>query len=80
MDSHFSIAYEIIDPVTRERFITEDRYIAEHHYNEKSCTVYERHWTITRLSPFTQTQSLTVLLWNDNPEFEETYNENDTNE
>ena len=65
MDSHFSIAYEIIDPVTRERFITEDRYIAEHHYEEKHSIVYEKHRTITRLSPFSDALQQITLCWHD---------------
>ena len=77
MNSHFSIVYEVIDPVTQERFITEDRYIAEHHYNEKSCTVYEKHRTDTRLSPFTDAMQQITLCWHDedsndiNPKTEE---------
>ena len=77
MNSHYDITYEVIDPVTRERFITGDRYIAEHHYNEKSCTVYERHTTIARMSPFTESRHIAILYWHDedsndiNPETEE---------
>ena len=61
MNSRFSIVYKVIDPVTHERFITENRHIAEHHYNEKSCTVYERHTTITRFTRFSEEQSYAIF-------------------
>ena len=77
MNSLFDIAYVVIDPATQKtEFETEDRLIAEIHY-EKGYTVYERHTTITKLSPFTQTRLHTVLQWHDdesdniNPEIEE---------
>ena len=76
MKTHFDITYEVIDPITHERFVTEDRYIAEHHYSEKSCTVYERHTTITQFTRFSEEQSYAILLWHDddeniNPELED---------
>ena len=80
MISQFDVFYEIVNPATQEtEFVTEDRLIAEHHY-EKGYTVYERHRIITRHSTFNQTVTYSNLQWNDNPEFEETYNENDTDE
>ena len=68
MKTHFDTTYEVIDPVTRERFVTGDRYIAEHHYNEKSCTVYERHTTITQFTRFSEELSYAILLWHDEDE------------
>ena len=65
MNSHFDIIYEIIEPFAREPFFTEDRHIAEHHYEEKRCSVYEHHITVTRLSSFTQTQQKITLCWHD---------------
>ena len=65
MFSQFDVFYEVVNPATQETdFVTEDRFIAEHHY-EKGYTVYERHTTITKLSPFTQTRLYTVLQWHD---------------
>jgi len=82
METQFFITYEVVDPTTQKTdFVTEDRYIAEHHY-EKGYTVYENHVTITRLSPFTQTRLFTVLCWNDEdtePKKEEVYNGNRIN-
>jgi hypothetical protein len=71
METHFDITYEVIDPITQERFETTDRFIAESHYENSSCTVYERHTTITRHSPFNDTTTCSTLLWHDDPEFEE---------
>ena len=71
MNSQFDMFYEVVDPETRERFVTQDRFIAEVHYNEKHCLVYERHRTVTRHSTFHETITSSTLHWNDNPEFEE---------
>ena len=65
MNSHFDIIYEIIDPITHETFFAEDRYVAEHHYEERRCSVYERHMTITKLSPFTDAKQYVTLCWHD---------------
>jgi len=80
MDSQFFITYEVVDPATQEiDFVTEDRYVAEHHYG-RGYTVYERHTTIARTSRFTEAQSHTILHWHDadgdehdNHEVEEEY-------
>jgi len=78
MISHFDIFYEVVNPATQETdFVTEDRYIAEHHY-EKGYIVYETHRTLTRQTAFTHTRIYSVLYWNDedseniNPVIEET--------
>jgi hypothetical protein len=76
MESQFFITYEVVDPASQEvEFITEDRYIAESHY-EKGYTVSEKHITVTRLSRFTETRTYAALYWHDedenvNPEIEE---------
>jgi hypothetical protein len=74
MISQFDIFYEVVDPITQETvFVTEDRYIAEHHYGE-GYTVSEKHITITKLSQFAQTQHIVILCWQDKdstPKFEE---------
>ena len=80
MISHFDVFYEVVNPATQETdFVTEDRFIAERHY-EKGYAVYERHRTITQHSTFRQTITYSHLQWNYNPEFEEAYNENDSNQ
>jgi hypothetical protein len=82
MESHFFITYVVVDPATQETdFITEDRYIAEHHYG-KGYTVYEKHMAVTQHTPFNRTQTLAELLWHDvdedaNLETEEIQNAND---
>jgi hypothetical protein len=65
MISQFDIFYEVVDPTTQEIvFVTEDRYVAEHHY-EEGYNVYEKHLTITKLSQFAQTQHHAILCWQD---------------
>jgi len=54
MNSLFDITYEIVDPATNESTFTQDRFIAETHY-EKGYDVYEKHRTITKVSQFAQT-------------------------
>jgi len=58
------IIYEVVDPITQESFVTEDRYVAEHHY-ERGYTAYETHTTITILSPFALARQQIVSCWND---------------
>jgi len=68
MNSHFDIFYEVVNTATQEtEFVTGDRFIAETHY-EEGYTVYEKHVTVTRLSQFTETQSITILHWHDEDE------------
>ena len=64
MDTYTEVTYEVIDPVTRERFLTGDRFIAETHY-EKSCIVNETHTTVTKLSQFAQTRLYVIVGWTD---------------
>jgi hypothetical protein len=76
METQFFITYEVVDPVTQAvEFVTEDRFIAETHY-ERGYTVVEQHTTLTRLSRFTETRTHAILHWHDedenvNPEIEE---------
>jgi len=75
MNSYFGITYEIVDPVTQKtEFIVSDRLIAKIQY-EKGYTVYERHTTVTQHTVFKRTITNSILLWSDNPEIEEDYNE-----
>jgi hypothetical protein len=65
MNSQFDIFYEVVHPVTHEtEFVTEDRYIAKHHY-EKGYTVFENHRTITKQSKFNLSITHSIFQWND---------------
>ena len=64
MESYMEVTYEVIDPVSRESFITTDRYVAEHHY-EESWLVNETHTTITVSTPFSQTRVHVISSWKD---------------
>jgi len=64
MQSQTDVTYEVIDIETDESFFTEDRYIAEHHYAD-GYTVYEKHRTITRVSPFALAYQYVLLRWHD---------------
>jgi hypothetical protein len=77
MDSQFDIFYEVVDPATQKiGFVTQDRFIAEIQY-EKGYTVYEKHRTITRHSPFNYTQTYATLQWHDEDEGVNTEREED---
>ena len=77
MNSHFDITYEVVDPATQKtEYVVADRLIADIQYN-KGYTVYERHTTITQHTAFKRTITNSVLLWSDNPEIEEDYDENE---
>ena len=79
METQLIITYEIIEPVSNKSIVTESRYEALDFY-EQNYIVYEHHRTISQPSRFTQTLNRVSMLWNDNPEFKEMYdeNENDT--
>jgi len=66
MDTHTVITYEVIEPVSNERFFTKSRFEALDHY-EQGSMVYERHETITQPSMHTQTQVRVVLHWHGDP-------------
>jgi len=76
METQLTIQYEVVDSVTSERFFTRERYEALAHYKAGDM-VYERHRTITQPSEDTQTHVLIISRWN-NTNFQEDYNENDT--
>ena len=64
METYIEVTYEVIDPITHERFFTESRYEATDRY-EKGYIVHETHTTITVLSPFAQAQQHIISCWND---------------
>ncbi|MGL4944290.1 MAG: hypothetical protein ACRC46_14000 [Thermoguttaceae bacterium] len=70
MDTQTRIHYEIIEPLSNERIVSFSREEALAYY-EQGWIVYEHSVTITFPSPFVSTETDIVLLWNNNPHFEE---------
>jgi hypothetical protein len=66
---HSSVTlYEIVSSETNEKSITYSREKALDHYYDGDM-VFERRFSITEPSVFTQTQVNVVMRWNNNPEF-----------
>ena len=74
METQTIVLYEILAPVSNESFITDSRYEALGHYDDGS-TVFERHRTLTQPSVNTQTSTLVTLRWNNNPDFDPHFGE-----
>ena len=70
MDVHTYTEYEIIDSITNEKLVTQERYVALACYKADDV-VYERHVTVHRPTLDTQTYLAITRLWTYNPEFEE---------
>ena len=64
------VEYELCDPVSNRRLIT-DSYEEALAYYEKEWLVYENHVTIGRPSAFTQAKLILTTTWNNNPDFVE---------
>ena len=62
--------YEIIDSATNKSFVTRERYIALAHYKALDM-VYERHITLFTSSAYTQSQTVNIMAWHLNPNFQE---------
>jgi hypothetical protein len=74
METQTTIEYEIIDSQTNVRFFTYSRDEALDNHARMNM-VYERHFTITNPSQYTQSHMLVIRAWHNNPEFEkEEYN------
>lgn len=69
MDSQAYIEYEMVEPASNRRLITDSREEALAYY-EKGWMVFETHKTVSRPSAFTQTRIAVVMQWNGNPEFQ----------
>ena len=69
MDPIVYIEYEVIDPVSNGRILTESRQEALAHF-EKECIVYERHTTVYRHSLYEESKFVLTNWWNNNPKFE----------
>ena len=68
METQTTVLYEIIDPHTEERIVTYSRVQALEHYHNQ-CIVFERHITKTRPSLCTDTQVIVSWRWDNNPDF-----------
>lgn len=68
MDSQLYIEYELVDPVSNRRLITDSREEAFAYY-EKGWLVWEHHVTESRTSEFTHVKLVLTVNWNNNPEF-----------
>ncbi len=69
MDSINYISYEVIDPVSNKRFITESRDEAASFFEEE-WIVIEHHQAKYKPSAHTQMVVDVRMSWNNNPEFE----------
>ena len=66
-NSLFDIFYEVVNPATQKTdFVTEDRFIAETHY-ERGYTVYENRRTMTKHSTFNYTITYSTMKTNTIP-------------
>jgi hypothetical protein len=77
METQTTVEYEVIIPETNKRFFTRNRDEALDYY-EGTCLVYERHFTLSNPSSYTQAQMLVIRAWHNNPEFEEEQDGNET--
>jgi len=68
MDPRVYIEYEVIDPVSNKRFVTESREEALAHF-ENERLVYERHITLCRCTSHEEAKLTLTTLWNNNPKF-----------
>ncbi len=69
MDSRNYIEYELVDPVSNKRHMTESRDEAAAYF-EKEWMVTENQVTICRPSLFSESKMVVKKIWNNNPEFE----------
>ncbi len=69
METQTYIEYELVEPVTNRRLITESREEAIAYF-EKKWLVYENYNTVALPSPFVSTRETVTVKWNDNPFFE----------
>ena len=70
METQTTVLYEITLPETNKYFETESRVEALSYYDEEYM-VFEKHQTVTQPSVNTQTHTVVIMRWNNNPDFEE---------
>ena len=75
MDTQVKVTYEIevLAPTENYVFVTSSRDEALDFY-EQGHIVFEKHHTTTTFSVYNQSQLIASKRWNNNPEFEEEYN------
>ena len=75
MDTQVKVIYEIevITPTENYAFVTNSRDEALDFY-EQGHSVFETHLTVTTFSVHNQSHLVAIKRWNNNPEFEEAYN------
>ncbi len=72
METQNYIEYELIEPVTNRRLITESREEAIAYF-ERGWLVYEHHNTVAVPSAYLSTQQIISLSWNNKPGFKVQY-------
>jgi len=68
MDTQTTVLYEVVASVSNKSFVTESRVEALSYYDE-GYMVFEKHRTLTQPSVNTQTCTTVTLRWNNNPDF-----------
>jgi len=60
--------YELVEPVSNKRYVTESRVEAQGYF-DKEWIVIERQITCCRYSLFDEAQFIVRMNWNNNPDF-----------
>lgn len=69
MEKQDFVEYELCDPVSNKRFMTESRDEAAAYF-DREWIVVERQITVCKPSLHTATELVVKMTWNNNPEFE----------
>jgi len=67
METQYFIEYELIDPISNRRIVTESRGEAISHFEAK-WLVYEHHVTVGRPSTYASMRVEMSMIWNNNPD------------
>ena len=70
METQTVIEYEVIEPVSNERFFTQNYEEASNHY-ENGWMVYETHRTKSQPTLLTQTRVYVTVRWNHKRQIQE---------
>ena len=68
METQTEVYYEITLPDTNKSFVTDSRVEALDYY-DRDFMVFEKHRTVTQPTVNTQTRTVVTLRWNNNPDF-----------
>ena len=74
METQTTVLYEITNPEKDKTFVTDSRIEALSYYDEEYM-VFEKHRTLTQPTVNTQTDIAVILRWNNNPDFNPHYRE-----